>query len=79
MISATEAKVLSHKAKFAASGFAALAESNIKEACSNGEEEASMLIPLEVANDMVMFLADNGYEDIIITGALTGAVVTVAW
>ena len=79
MISVNEAKALSRKARFAVSGFADLAESNIRDACANGEDEASILIPLDVVNDMVMFLADNGYKDIVITGAITGAIVTVAW
>lgn len=79
MVSATEARVLTDKAKFAASGFAALAESTIKEAAAKGEEEASMLIPLNVVADMVRFLNDNGYEEIVITGTITGALVSVAW
>lgn len=79
MVSASEAKVMTRKAQFAASGFAALAESTIKEAANNGESEATVLVPLNVVNDMVLFLADNGYEEIVITGALTGAMVTVAW
>ena len=79
MISASEAKVLTKKAKFAQSGWAQLAESTIKEACEKGEDSATILLPLNVVEDMLHFLADNGYEECIITGAITGAMVTVAW
>ena len=48
MVSASEAKVMTRKAQFAASGFAALAESTIKEAANNGESEATVLVPLNV-------------------------------
>lgn len=79
MISASEAKVMTRKAKFAASGWAALADSNIRDACEKGEDSASILIPLEVIEDMVTFLCDHGFEEVVITGALTGAMISVAW
>lgn len=79
MISASEAKVMTRKAKFAASGYAKLAESTIREACENGEDSATILVPLNVVEDMIFFLADNGYTECIITGAITGAMVSVAW
>lgn len=43
MVSASEAKVMTRKAQFAASGFAALAESTIKEAANKGESEPQRL------------------------------------
>lgn len=79
MISAVEAKTISNKAQFAKSGWAHLAESTIKEACENGEDSATILLPLSVVEDMLHFLTDNGYEECIVTGAITGAMVTVAW
>lgn len=79
MISASEAKVLTRKAQFAVSGYAQLAESTIREACEKGEDNATILVPVCVVDDMLHFLADNGYEECIITGAITGAMVTVAW
>lgn len=79
MVSASEARVMTSNAQFAASGFAALADSTIREAANKGEAEASMLIPLNVVSDMVRFLNDNGYEEIVITGTFTGAMVSVAW
>lgn len=79
MVSASEAKVLTRKAQFAASGYAKLAESTIREACEKGEDSATILLPLNVVEDMVHFLADNGYEECVITGAITGAMVSVAW
>ena len=79
MITVEEAKVLTRKAKFAASGFATLVESQIREACAIGEDSASILIPLEVVEDMVIFLCDHGFEEVVITGTLTGAMVSVAW
>lgn len=79
MISASEAKVLTRKAQFAASGYAQLAESTIREACEKGEDNATILVPVSVVDDLLHFLADNGYEECIITGAITGAMVTVAW
>ena len=79
MISAEEAKVLTRKAKFAASGWAALVEANIREACEKGEDSASILVPLEVIEDMVVFLCDHGFKEVVITGAITGAMISVAW
>lgn len=79
MITANEAKVLTHKAQFAASGWAALADANIREACEKGEDSASILIPLEVVEDMVIFLCDHGFEEVVITGTLTGTMVSMAW
>lgn len=79
MVSASEAKVLTRKAQFAASGYAQLAESAIREACSKGEDSATILVPVNVVDDMFYFLADNGYEECAVTGAITGAMVTVAW
>ena len=79
MISVSEAKVLTRKAQFAASGFAAMAESTIREAANKGESEVTMLIPLNVVSDMVEFLTSNGFEEVVITGAITGAMISVAW
>lgn len=79
MISVSEAKILTHKAQFAASGFAAMAESTIREAANKGESEVTMLIPLNVVNDMVEFLTSHGFEEVVITGAITGAMISVAW
>lgn len=79
MITASEAKDISGKAQFAQSGWAQLAESTIREACENGEDSATILLPLNVVEDMLYFLTDNGYEECIVTGAITGAMVTVAW
>lgn len=79
MISVSEAKILTNKAQFAASGFAAMAESTIREAANKGESEVTMLIPLNVVNDMVEFLTSHGFEEVVITGAITGAMISVAW
>lgn len=79
MVSAAEAKVLTHKAQFAASGWATLADSTIREACEKGEDSATMLIPLNVVSDMVEFLTSHGFEEVVITGAITGAMISVAW
>lgn len=79
MISLSEAKVLTHKAQFAASGWAQLADSTIREACEKGEDSATMLIPLNVVSDMVEFLTSHGFEEVVITGAITGAMISVAW
>lgn len=79
MVSAAEAKVLTHKAKFAASGWAVLADSTIREACEKGEDAATILVPLNVVEDMVNFLCDHGFDEVVITGAITGAMVSVAW
>lgn len=79
MISVAEARILTHKAQFAASGWAALAEANIREACENGEDSTSILIPLEVVEDMAIFLCDHGFKEVVITGTITGAMVSVTW
>ena len=78
MISATEANIMTRKAKFANSAYARLAEVTISESASCGESETDILIPLEIVPDMVEFLTDNGYE-CIVTGAITGAMVNAAW
>lgn len=79
MVSATEAKVLTHKAQFAASGWAQLADSTIRDACEKGEDNATILVPLGVVDDMVGFLCSHGFEEVVITGAITGAMISVAW
>ena len=79
MVSADQARALTKKARFAASGYASLADSTIREACEKGENSATILVPLEVAEDMVILLCDHGFEEVVITGAITGAMVSVAW
>lgn len=79
MISVSEAKVLTRKAQFANSGYAHLADAAIREACEKGEDTAELLIPLDVVPDMVTFLCDYGFEEVVATGAITGAMVSVAW
>ena len=79
MISVSEAQKLTNKAKFAKSGYAHLADTAIREACEKGEDSAEMLIPLDVVPDMVEFLCDHGFEEVVITGTITGAMVAIAW
>ncbi len=79
MLYIAEARVLTRKAQFAKSGFATLADSTIREACENGENTATILVPLNVVEDMVNFLCDHGFDEVVITGAITGAMVSVAW
>lgn len=79
MISAEEAKELTRKAKFAKSAYPHLVDTAIREACENGEDTAEILIPLDVVPDMVTFLCDHGFEEVVVTGAITGAVVAIAW
>jgi hypothetical protein len=79
MISASEARAKTREAQFAESGYAQLADSTIREACSNGDDSAIILVPVNVVDDMVLFLVNNGYEHIAVAGAITGAMVTVVW
>lgn len=79
MITASEAKVLTKKAKFAKSAYPHLVDAAVREACDNGEDTAEVLIPLEVVPDMVTYLCDHGFEEVVVTGAITGAVVAIAW
>lgn len=79
MITASEAQALTHKAQFAKSGYAHLADAAIRKACDEGESTAELLIPLDVVPDMVTFLCDHGFEEVVVTGAITGAVVSIAW
>lgn len=79
MLYIAEARVLTRKAQFANSGWAALADSTIREACEKGENSATILVPLNVVEDMVTFLCDHGFDEAVITGAITGAMVSVAW
>ena len=79
MITAIKAKELTRKAQFANSGYANLADTAIREACAKGEDTAEFLIPMEVVPDMVTFLCDHGFEEVLVTGTMTGATVAVAW
>ena len=79
MITAIKAKELTRKAQFAKSGYAHLADTAIREACEKGEDTAEFLIPMEVVPDMVTFLCDHGFEEVLVTGTMTGATVSVAW
>lgn len=79
MITAPEAKALTRKAKFAKSAYPHLVDVAVREACDNGEDSAEVLIPLDVVPDMVTYLCDHGFEEVVVTGAITGAVVAIAW
>ena len=79
MITAIKAKELTRKAQFANSGYAHLADAAIRKACDEGESTAELLIPLDVVPDMVTYLCDHGFEEVVVTGAITGAVVAIAW
>lgn len=79
MLYIAEARVLTRKAQFSKSGFATLADSTIREACENGENTATILVPLNVVEDMVNFLCEHGFEEVAIAGTLSGAMVSVAW
>ena len=79
MITASEAKVLTQKEKFAKSAYPHLVDAAVREACDNGEDTAEVLIPLDVVPDMVTYLCDHGFEEVVVTGAITGAVVAIAW
>lgn len=79
MITAPEAKVLTKKAKFAKSAYPHLVDVAVREACDKGEDTAEVLIPLDVVPDMVTYLCDHGFEEVVVTGAITGAVVAIAW
>ena len=79
MITAIKAKELTRKAQFANSGYANLADTAVREACEKGEDTAEFLIPMEVVPDMVTFLCDHGFEEVLVTGTMTGATVAVAW
>lgn len=79
MLYIAEARELTRKAQFANSGWATLADSTIREACEKGEDIATILVPLNVVEDMVNFLCDHGFEEVVIAGAITGAMVTVVW
>lgn len=79
MITASEAKALTRKAKFAKSAYPHLVDAAVREACDKGEDTAEVLIPLDVVPDMVTYLCDHGFEEVVVTGAITGAVVAIAW
>lgn len=79
MISASEAKDMTRKVRFASSGYAHIADTAIREACEGGEDTAEILIPLDVVPDMVTFLCDHGFEEVVVTGAIAGAMVSIAW
>ena len=79
MITAFEAKAMTRKAKFAKSAYPHLVDAAVREACDNGEDTAEVLIPLDVVPDMVTYLCDHGFEEVVATGAITGAVVAIAW
>lgn len=38
-----------------------------------------VLIPMDVVPDMVTYLCDHGFEEVVVTGTITGAMVSVAW
>lgn len=79
MITASEAKALTRKAKFAKSAYPHLVDAAVREACDNGDDTAEVLIPLDVVPDMVTYLCDHGFEEVVVTGTITGAVVAIAW
>ena len=79
MITASEAKVLTRKAKFANSACPHLVDVAVREACDRGEDTAEVIIPIDVVPDMVTYLCDHGFEEVVVTGTTTGAVVAIAW
>lgn len=79
MISVSEAKKLTQKAKFAKSAYPHLADTAIREACEKGEDSVEFLIPLNVVPDMVDFLCEHGFAQVTVTCAITGAMVSIAW
>ena len=79
MITAPEAKVLTQKAKFAKSAYPHLVDVAVREACDNGEDTVEVLIPMDVVPDMVTYLCDHGFEEVVVTGTITGAMISIAW
>lgn len=79
MITASEAKALTRKAKFAKSAYPHLVDAAVREACDEGEDTAEVLIPLDVVPDMVTYLCDHGFEEVVVTGTITGAMISIAW
>lgn len=79
MISASEAKKLTRKAQFSNSCYASLATIAIREACKSGKDTVEIHIPLEVVPDMVTFLCDCGFEEVVAAGTITGATVSISW
>lgn len=78
MISATEARCITDNAKFAKYGYAELINSTIREVAANGEDEASMLVPVKIAEQAIKFLETNGFR-VVSEMSMTGMVVTAFW
>lgn len=79
MISVSEAKVLTKKAQFAKSAYPHLVDTAIREACEKGENSVEFLIPMNVVPDMADFLCEHGFEQVKVTCAITGAMVSITW
>lgn len=77
-ITANEARRITNNSKFASSGFADLINSTIRETAENGETEAHMLIPAEIAEQAADFLTASGFR-VVSEMSLTGVVITAAW
>ena len=78
MISATEARRITDSSKFSKSGYAELINSTIREVAAKGESEAPMLVPVNIAEQAIMFLESNGFR-VVSEMSMTGMVVTAAW
>ena len=62
MISANEARKITDSVNFRKSGFIKLIDSAIREAAGAGQSEATMLIPENVAGEVMIFLEQHGFR-----------------